>query len=491
MDFCPSAEGTGGSLRSFGIQSVTDGLMKKFLLIFPIIQVLLGAPCSAKTLKVPDDFQTIRAAIEVAGEGDRVIVSPGTYRERVSLKANMTLTSVGNEDAKSDRFTRAKSTILDGSGVDGERSGVVMAEGSVLDGFTVTGIGAFDEALWKKHWEERGQNQKHDDIGTFGVPAIAVDGISCRIQNCLVHHNGHTGIGLRGQKGVATHPLVIGNRCWRNMGGGIGVMDGASGIVQENECFENLLAGIGHSGEAAPLVMGNDCHDNVRAGIGVSEGACPIVRGNCCHSNRRAGIGIRTGSETRPVVEGNRCFENGMAGIGVEDDAEPLLRQNKCEKNQLAGIGTENGVKAILVANECRENQASGIGLNTGCEAVLWRNICEDNALVALGIPEKGRAIVVENVFSRRGGVPPLVAIKGGSAAIMTGNKLRGGGVAGILLEGRGVIEGNRIEGGGEKATNGIWLWKGSEAFGVENVVHGFQHPLTVTPGAEWSGTSP
>ena len=455
------------------------------------IQALLSIVCAAKTLRVPEEFQTIGAAIQVAEEGDRVVVVPGTYRERVALKANVTLISAADADTKNDAFSRAKRTILDGTGVVGELPGVVMAEGAVLDGFTITGIGSFDETVWKKDWEERGRNQKHDDIGGFGIPAVSVDGVSCRIQNCMVHHNGHTGIALRGRNGDVTHALVLGNRCWRNMGGGIGIMDGASGIIQRNECYENLLAGIGHHGDAAPLVRENDCHDNVRAGIGVSEGASPILRGNRCHSNRRAGIGIRTGSETRPVVEGNECFENGMAGIGIEDGAEPILRRNKCEKNQLAGIGAENGVNVILVANECRENQASGIGLNSGCGAILWRNICENNALVALGIPDKGRAVIVENVFSRNGGVPPLVAIKGGSEVIMTGNKLTGGGVAGILVEGRAVLVENNIGAAGGKPMNGIWLWKGSDVFGVGNVVQGFKNPLTVAPEAEWSGTTP
>jgi parallel beta-helix repeat protein len=439
---------------------------------------MLSLAAFAKIIQVPADYPDIRSAVAAAEEGDRIEVAPGTYRGRFALKPNVTLRAAAG---------MAEQTVIDGSVGDGP--GVAMAEGAVLDGFTVRGVGAFDEALWKKHWDER--NQEHSDIGEFGVPAISADGVSCRIQNCLVHHNGHTGIVLRGRKDAAVHAIVTGNCCWRNMGGGIGIMDGAGGIVQGNECYENFLAGIGHSGKTAPLVKGNHCHGNVRAGIGVSEGACPVVRDNRCHRNRRAGIGIRTGAATRPVIEDNDCQENGMAGIGISEGAEPVLRGNRCTKNELAGIGAEGGAKVLLVANECRENGAGGIGLSAGCEGILWRNLCEANATVAVGLPEKARAILADNTLSRTGGTPPLVAVRGGSEAILAGNKLTGGGVAGVLVEGRAILTDNTLEGQAGSSNNGIWLWKGSAAFGSENDVQGYKAPLTIADGAEWTGDTP
>jgi parallel beta-helix repeat protein len=449
----------------------------------PLLLILIAAltnVCQAKTIRVPGDHPDIRTALTAAEEGDRIEVAPGTYRGRLVLKPHVVLRAEAG---------KAEQTVIDGSG--GEGPGVTMAEGAALDGFTVTGVGSYDETLWQKHRDERGRDQPHSDIGGFGVPAIAADGVSCRIRNCLVHHNGHTGIVIRGRKDEPVHAIVTGNRCWRNMGGGIGIMDGAGGIVQGNECSENFLAGIGHSGNAAPLVVDNHCHDNVRAGIGVSEGACPVVRGNRCHNNRRAGIGIRTGAETRPVIENNECQGNGMAGIGVSEGAEPILRGNRCTKNELAGIGAEGGSRILAVANECRENGASGIGLSSGCEGILWRNICDANAAVAVGLPDKARAILAGNTLSRDGGAPPLVAIKGGSEAILTGNELNGGGVAGVLVEGRAIFTDNTLNGQAGKSTHGIWLWKGGAAFGSGNSVQGYKTPVTVAEGAEWTGEQP
>ena len=61
------------------------------------------------------------------------------------------------------------------------------------------------------------------------------------------------------------------------MGGGIGSMKGAGGMISKNKCFENFYAGIGHNG-ASPIVESNICFNNVRAGIGISSAASPIVK---------------------------------------------------------------------------------------------------------------------------------------------------------------------------------------------------------------------
>lgn len=460
--------------------------MKYLLKILLLVLACCPRPAVAGTTRVPADFPTIQAAIDAVAAGDRIVVSAGLYRERIVLKPEIALRSEGDDAKGAAGLVRAERTVVDGAGA-GDKPGVTMAEGAVIDGFTVTNVGSYDDASWKKHWTERGENQEHADIGAFGAPGIGADGVNCRIANCIVHHNGATGIAVRGREGAATHPLVIGNVCFRNMGGGIGAMRGVGGIIQGNHCHENFFAGIGHSGGASPLVVGNDCNKNIRAGIGVSEKSRPVVRGNHCHANCRAGIGIRTGADTRPVIEENRCSENGMAGIGIEEGAEPIVRANICERNEMAGIGLHGNAKALLVGNEIRDNAEAGIGLRAGCEAMLWGNVCAGNRLAAVGLPEKAFAILVRNTLSRDGGMPPLVTVRGGSEAVLVGNKLHGGGVAGVLVEGRAILADNEIKGRNDQSGQGIWVWKGGAVIAGKNVVSGFKASNTVAEGAEWT----
>ena len=334
-----------------------------------ILVAILTQPSSAEELRVPENYKTIQAAIDAAAVGDVVLVEPGTYAERVVLKANVTLRSAGNDAQGKLGLKRAEATIIDGGKGQGSGAGVAMAEGATLDGFTVRNVGVYDDDEWKRHYASRGEKQSYEHIGAPGVAGIAAVGVTCAIRSNIVHHVGYSGIGILGLEGKNCAPLVENNVCYRNMGGGIGSMKGSRATIRSNTCFENFYAGIGHS-SASPRVINNVCFGNVRAGIGISEGSSPEVRGNKCYRNRRAGIGVRTGSDTKPLIEDNDCYENGMAGIGAREQSAPTIRKNRCYRNRLAGIGSRTGATPRIIENECYENGKAGIGQMSGTETV-------------------------------------------------------------------------------------------------------------------------
>lgn len=365
----------------------------------PLFLLGLGIPsgvAASKTWNVPGEQGSLLQALEQARSGDTILVAAGRYTGGFRIPSGVRLQSDGNDEPGKLGLRRAEQTIIEGTA--DNRPGVEIEDGAVLDGFTITGVGVYDEALWNHHHETRGEEQHHGTIGKVGTPGVLIRGPGAVLHN-IVHHNGATGILILGSEGKQVSPRIVGNTSYRNMGGGIGSMNGSTALIQANHCFENFHAGIGHHG-GSPHVLENDCHDNIRAGIGISDGASPLVEGNRCYHNRRAGIGIRTGSDTRPRVVNNECRDNGMAGIGVEEGACP----------------------------------------------VLIRNRVINNRLVAIGIVEGSRVVLEQNELSREGGVPPLVAIRKGSYAEMTGNRIRGGGVAGLLVEGSAVLRNNVIE---------------------------------------------
>ncbi|MCB1095014.1 MAG: right-handed parallel beta-helix repeat-containing protein [Verrucomicrobiae bacterium] len=445
-------------------------------------------------IRVPEQHQSIQAAIDVARPGDAIEVKPATYRERIVLKPGVTVRSVGEEGKGELGLRRAEVTIIDGGGNGSDFPGVTMADGATLDGFTVTNVGGYDDEKWQEHWDGKGEDQPHDRIGQFGVPGIVITGVTCKVMNNIVHHIGDTGIVIRGEEGKSCAPLVSANICYRNMGGGIGSMAGSTAVIDGNICFENFYAGIGQDG-ADPLVTGNVCYSNVRAGIGVSNGASPVVRKNRCFGNRRAGIGIRTSAATRPVIEDNDCYENEMAGIGTEDEAAPIVFGNRCYRNKLAGIGCRARSSALIRDNHCYENSAAGIGVASADPLILRNrleknqtagigisgdskarvidNTCIENRLVAVGIPDGSSAILQRNTLVRTGGMPPIVAILGGSEAVLVGNTITGGGVAGILLEGQLDAIGNLIE--GQNGGAGILVRESSKVTLTENNISGYR----------------
>ena len=471
------------------------------------VLVIAGSGLSwAATLRVPRDHPTIQAAIDAGASGDVVLVSHGEYREHLRLREGVVVRSSGDDTKGELGLARAEKTILSGGGRT-DLPGVVMAEGAVLDGFTITRVGRYDDVEWRRHHETRGEEQSHAAIGKIRTPGISVVGVTCVVQNNIVHHNGDNGIEIRGVEGARCSPRVFRNVCYRNMGGGIGSTHGSEAVVESNICFENFYAGIGQE-HASPIVIDNSCYENIRAGIGIGSGAAPIVRGNRCYRNRRAGIGIRSGPEQRPIVDSNECFENGMAGVGVRDGSRPLIVGNRCDRNRLAGIGSRGRSQPVILGNSCAENEEAGIGQRDDTEAVLIDNDCRrneaagigfescraghaivarnrviDNALVAVGVQSGWQVELSRNELEREGGLPPIVMVFDGAEVDLRGNSIRGSGVAGVRVAGIVRAVGNRFEGTelrkGGPPNFAVWALPGSEVHLESNTIRGWRHAVS------------
>jgi hypothetical protein len=477
-------EGLGASevlLGGLQEQEATRGKLMMRLVIFTLLAIVKAQPALAATVRVPQDHTSIQAAIDASQPGDIVLVAPGNYRESVSLKSGIMLRSEGDDANGTEGLKRAEATVIDGGGNDVKLPGVVMAEGSTLDGFTVTNVGAYDEALWKKHFDSQGE-ELGDEEGSVQAegttPAIRIHGVNCTVTRCIIHHNGDVGISILGKEKTKTAPTITDNLVYRSMGGGIGVAEGAEPIIRSNTCKENLRAGIGCR-KANPIITDNICFQNIRAGIGCREGSKPIMRGNKCYQNRRAGIGIRM-EGTAPVVEANECYENEMAGIGCRDGASPILRNNSCHKNKMAGIGC-NGAKPLIVGNVCRDNEMAGIGMLGAATATIQGNRCLENKLVAIGVTEGSTATIADNELARTGGMPPIIAVKDGATATIRDNRISGGGVAAVLVQGKAIVSGNTFVGTGDTQGNAIWVWENSTATISENSFDGYRAAVNAT----------
>lgn len=442
-----------------------------FIFLFVIVS---SPPAFAAVVRVPQDRGSIQAAMDVAMPGDTVLVSAGRYFERIRLKPGIVLRSEGDDTSGSDGMKRAEVTIID-AGKAEKTSGVVMAEGCTLDGFTVTNVGIYDEVEWSRHFASHGE-ELGDDEGSVQAegthPAVSIHGVRCTVMNCLVHHNGDVGIGVLGHDRTKTEPLITGNVVYRNMGGGIGVAEGAEPVIRFNICRENLRAGIGCR-KAGPIITNNVCIHNIRAGIGCREGSKPVIQTNTCRHNRRAGIGIRM-EGTAPVVEGNECSENAMAGIGCRDGAAPILRNNVCRANTMAGIGC-SGASPLIADNLCRENQQAGIGLEGHASAIIQNNRCLDNKLAAIGVTEESTATIIGNQVARTGGTPPIIAVKDGSTAVIQDNHISGGGVAAVLIQGTATVSRNTFFSDSDRHGNAIWVRENSTATILQNAFDGYR----------------
>jgi parallel beta-helix repeat protein len=90
----------------------------------PAFSVRLAASSSPTTITVPDDYQTVQAAVAAANPGDTVYVRAGTYVENLVIDKALSLVGESAED-----------TIINGGGVGNVVD--VVADGVNLTGFTI------------------------------------------------------------------------------------------------------------------------------------------------------------------------------------------------------------------------------------------------------------------------------------------------------------------------------------------------------------------
>ena len=112
--------------------------MKKTIALFVLLLCLVIAKTAfAITINVPGDYPTIQAGINVASNGDTVLVQHGTYVENISFYGkNITVGSLF--------LTTQDTTYISQTIIDGNHSGSVVTfvngedSTSILTGFTIT-----------------------------------------------------------------------------------------------------------------------------------------------------------------------------------------------------------------------------------------------------------------------------------------------------------------------------------------------------------------
>ena len=175
---------------------------------------------------------------------------------------------------------------------------------------------------------------------------------------------------MQGAKGAQCSPQIVKNFCYRNMGGGIGIMQKATPWSIRTPAFRISTRESGTMIRAR-LSCGTRA---TRTFAPASESAMAPVRWfekTAASATVALASGFAPAPTLGPVVEDNQCYENDMAGIGTEAGAAPLIRGNLCHHNKLAGIGARTGAAPTIIGNECHHNQKAGIGQESDAATTL------------------------------------------------------------------------------------------------------------------------
>lgn len=308
--------------------------------------ILYAVPAISVTILIPDDYLTIQEGIDVAVEGDLILVSPGTYVEQIFMLDNgITLRSDEGGDIA------PETTVIVPAGSPNSAvvhiySGTIVP--STLQGFTIrnhtqySGIRTDDASPVISDCIVTGNGSPGGIYCEGGAPTItncdvygnlASGGINlfladALVTGCTVTGNAGGGIKSGGASPTIQDCTISGNTVEGN-GGGIACF---SGTVSITNCTitENVAAGGTWTNDGAGVwisssnvtlsnsVITNNHSDNLGGGI-YCEGASPVIS-DCLISDNEAGssggLHIR---ESSPTIErctiSNNLSHGGAGGI--------------------------------------------------------------------------------------------------------------------------------------------------------------------------------
>ncbi len=290
------------------------------------MSLTIGLCAPADEIHVPDPVPDIQSAVDVATDGDVIIVAPGTYSESVFLFGKeITIRSSDGPEV----------TTLDGSGLG---KSIITATGgetlaTVIDGFTLT----------------NGEATVFANCVTTGPTggAILVDGASLTVLGCLFTNNmatteGHGGAiyvqpdddGLAGEL-IVRDSTFISNGLLATRGGAIMNCEGMSlevtGCTFESNGFHSEKTGTwGGAIHVIELTVGVTISDCVFRDHGASHGGGIFVSiieqttqssiTNCAFTDNfasfGAGIELALGQESQGSIT-DCTFLNNIASHGA------------------------------------------------------------------------------------------------------------------------------------------------------------------------------
>ncbi|MEM9384777.1 MAG: choice-of-anchor Q domain-containing protein [Pseudomonadota bacterium] len=267
--------------------------------------VLAGSAAVSDVLEVPADFATIQAAIDAAVDGDSILVSAGTWAERIDYLG---------KDVSVRAVDGPRATIIDGFG----GTVVRIGPGGTLAGFTVT-----------------------NGAASFGA-GTEVRGAGSRIIGNVYDGNRQSAGGYgAGIGGNTASPLIARN------------------VFVRNTCDSQFLAGVlGFINSSSPTIINNLFISNSCRGINlaVPEGQVLTVSNNTMAFNRvgiRSDLGFFGGAQQfrNNILMGNLIgFE---AGVNPDEGNTPLWENNLVFANQrnYAGIPDQTGINGNIATN--------------------------------------------------------------------------------------------------------------------------------------------
>ncbi len=300
-----------------------------------------GSPAWAVDRHVPADFQSIQAALDVAVDGDRVVVAPGRYYEALRIPARRIhlIASAGPTLTTID--AQQLGTVVTFEGAPGR--------GTILEGFTLT-------------------NGLDPGMNKAGGVHIG-EGASPVVRGNVIRQNLGYGIGHGISLFRPASPLIERNEIRHNRSGpGVTGGGGGGGIgIHDSVCSAAPACAV----EIRNNYIGNNYVTAFSSGGGIFlNGARAIITGNVIEyntvSNSGGGLSSSNGSPAR--IENNLFYANlaidyggGIDSSVAYGDMGPIIINNTFVANE-AAVGSAINTGGYDGQSRIANNVISAIG---------------------------------------------------------------------------------------------------------------------------------
>jgi parallel beta-helix repeat protein len=261
------------------------GVMFTLLLIGTLFVAFNVRPArsSPATIIVPDDYPTIRAAMNNASDGDTIFIRNGTYYENVVVNKQVKL--LGENRIGTIINANVTGIVLN-----------IVANNVSVSGFTLEGSGS-----------------------TYPDSGVLLQNVAnCRIFENRMNENLGDGIFLIS----CSNNVVFGNEVVGNDVDGISVSGSTSNTISDNNVTGNGWSGIGLFGYSSENSVTSNNVANNPEGIAVVISARNEISGNTIVSNSNWGISIYQSLN-------NSIFHNEFNNsLQVNSDGSPNMWDN-------------------------------------------------------------------------------------------------------------------------------------------------------------------
>jgi parallel beta-helix repeat protein len=287
-------------------------------------------PSTVSTLRVPQEYQTIQAAIDAAVAGDRVLVDDGIYAESLLISKALTLESINGPESSIISGSTALNTIeVTASGVTIRGFGVEnLTPDSAADVFYAAG--ADNGQVINTRCAETMEDVVPDvAVRITGVNQIRVSGLVCDVR------------GLSGIHAVqVSGGQFTDNQISQQAEFGLYISQAENIVVQNNQTSANDFAGIYVRDSSSGLIAGNHSFDH--------QTTVPL-------NIDRTGIYL-TYSDHFSVYD-NLLNDNGYSGIWVDQSTDVTVTNNLVSGSYL-GLYMDGGYYNDIINNQSHQNWA-------------------------------------------------------------------------------------------------------------------------------------